>query len=490
MRLPVFLLSAFALFFLTCRSDGQGETPPELTETTVEGDTARRIDRYLSQLEEQGFSGVALVAVDDRILLNKGYGLADDSLALPVTPATVFGAGSITKQFTGAAILKLEMQEKLRTGDPLSDYLPGIPPDKQSITLHHLLTHSAGFPGAIGDDYESIGREAYIERAMATPLQSEPGTAYAYSNVGYSLLAAVVEKVSGQSYETFLREHLFLPAGMDHTGYVLPDWQPEKIATGYRGDRRWGKLNEKNWAKDGPYWHLRGNGGILSTPGDMYRWHRALLDDDILSVEAKAKYYARHIEEGEGAGTYYGYGWAIFPTPRGGDLITHNGGNGIFFADILRYLEEDVFIFFATNRSHRIVNRSAFEIAQMVFQPDYNPEAPSLAGKVLAGLPDDERGVTTQALLAAIRSGQKEDVRRFFNEHVARGLLEMMPMERHLEMFQQLRADFGEAELTRILERDGRLELRMRPPAGGEVTLVIGFSSEEKGKMTGLGVEG
>src|SRR5262249_25703156 len=152
---------------------------------------------------------------------------------------TVFSIGSITKQFTAAAILQLEMQGKLNVQDSISKYLPNVPKDKEAITLHHLLTHSAGLESDFGaTDYEPVTREPYIRRALAAKLRSVPGQRYHYANSGYSLLAAIVEIVSGQDYEAYLQENLFKPAGMTKTGYRLPQCKPEEFAQGYlRGKR-------------------------------------------------------------------------------------------------------------------------------------------------------------------------------------------------------------------------------------------------------------
>ncbi len=310
-----------------------------------------KISEYLEKMEETGFSGSVLVAHKGEVLLSGGYGYSDRAEQRENTAQTVFDIGSITKQFTAAAILKLEMMGKLSVQEKMSKYIDGVPADKQTITLHHLLTHSAGFSGAIGHDYVSIETAKFVQEAFAKPLLFEPGRQYEYSNVGYSLLGIIVEKLSGETYEAFLRKQLWLPAGMKHTGYQEASFGD--IAVGYQGKKRWGKPTEKEWASDGPYWHLKANGGVLSTVEDMYRWHQALLGDEILNAVAKAKYYQPHIEEGEGAGSYYAYGWAIFPTPRNTHLIAHNGGNGIFFADMWRYLEEDITVIFMTNEAKR-----------------------------------------------------------------------------------------------------------------------------------------
>ncbi|MEQ9009628.1 MAG: serine hydrolase domain-containing protein, partial [Ekhidna sp.] len=307
-----------------------------------------KIESYVASLSRNGNAGQLLVSMNGKVW-SKGYGMADRERQEQFTPETISGIGSITKQFTGAAILKLEMMGKLSVYDLVSDHFENVPSDKSEMTLHHLLTHSAGFPGAIGDDYESITSNEFMNLAMKTPLLFEVGSQYEYSNVGYTILAILVEKLSGETYEQFLNKELFEPAEMWNTGYVLPLWTGKKMAVGYRKDKKWGKLNEKNWGEEGPYWHLKGNGGILSTPSDMYRWHQALMGNKILSEEAKKKYYTKHVAEGPEAQSYYGYGWAIFPTPRGTNLITHNGGNGIFLADFLRYPEEEVVIYYTTN---------------------------------------------------------------------------------------------------------------------------------------------
>jgi CubicO group peptidase (beta-lactamase class C family) len=239
------------------------------------------------------------------------------------------------------------------------------------MTVHHLLTHSSGLPAQFGEDYEALDRGPFLARAFQTPLATPPGEKYEYSNVGYSVLAAILELRSGMSYEQYLKQALFDKAGMAETGYRLPDFRPEATAIGYRRGSRWGRPNEQPWAADGPYWNLRGNGGILSTAADMLRWHEALAGTSVLSDESKRRMYTGHIEEGPGAGTYYGYGWALFPTTRGTTLITHNGGNGIFFADFLRYPDERVVVFFATNRAAPPIHSVAHTVARIVFDSTF-----------------------------------------------------------------------------------------------------------------------
>src|SRR5262249_19012536 len=156
---------------------------------------------------------------------------------------------------------------------------------------------------------------------------------FSYSNVGDSLLALIIERVSGQKYGRFLYDNLWHPAGMELLGYSRPVFAKEMIATGYKDDVEWGKRTRTEWAGIAPYWQLKGNGGVLSTTEDMYKWHRALLTDNILSKHAKEKYYHPQLRPGENENSYYAYGWAIRKTPRNTILAWHNGTNRVFYSD-------------------------------------------------------------------------------------------------------------------------------------------------------------
>ncbi|HCS47068.1 MAG TPA: hypothetical protein DIW61_01920 [Candidatus Aminicenantes bacterium] len=330
------------------------------------GDLGQKIDRYLQKAEANGYAGSVLVARGEKIILAKGYGLADRENKVKQTAETVFSIGSITKQFTGAAILKLEMMGKLKVTDPISKYFGDVPADKKEITLHHLLTHTAGLEGALGDDYDAIGREDFVKLALSSKLLFIPGERYEYSNVGFSLLGIIVELVSGKNYEDFLYEALFKPAGMEKTGYVRPGFVKSELAVGYRGGERWGTALDRPWRPEGPGWHLRANGGILSTVGDMYRWYLALKNDTVLSVSAKKKYLAPHVKEYADGNSYYGYGWVTQKTERGANLIWHNGGNGIYNAFMGFEPENDLVIIASSNIAGKISDNYAERIERIV----------------------------------------------------------------------------------------------------------------------------
>jgi CubicO group peptidase (beta-lactamase class C family) len=308
----------------------------------VKGEVGTKLDQYLTRITPFGFSGALLVAKGNDIILNKGYGLAIRSEDIRNTAETIFCVGSITKQFTAAAIMTLEMQGKLNTADPISKYLDGVPEDKLGITLHHLLTHSSGLVQDVGGDYEEALRDETARKILAQPLEFKPGERFAYTNVGYSLLAAIVEKVSGQFYENYLYEHLFKPAGMEWTGYRRPDWNKRVVAHWYVGD----KDNNNSLTRPFPYWNLLGNGGILSTAEDMYKWHRALLSEKILSAEAKKKIFTPYLND-------YGYGWDVLKREYG-LLIQHDGGSDLGNnAEIRRYIDADIVTILFCNQFYK-----------------------------------------------------------------------------------------------------------------------------------------
>ena len=290
------------------------------------------IDSYLTSASDFGFSGVVLVGLDEKIKFERAYGMADQVKKVPNAIDTVFDTGSVTKQFTAAGIMKLEMMGKLKTEDPINKYLDGVPDDKAKVTIHQLLTHTAGFPEYSGGDYERSERDETVKRILSTPLDFEPGTADMYSNAGYSVLAAIIEKVSGTSYEAFLNENLFEPAGMTHTGYILPKFDKSRLPHGYVLGKDQKTVLDHLWSEQGPYWNLMGNGGILSTANDMFKWYKALQGNAIFSDDAKKKMFTPTFND-------YAYGWEIGKTAHG-KTIGHNGGNDVGFTAHIRWFPE------------------------------------------------------------------------------------------------------------------------------------------------------
>jgi CubicO group peptidase (beta-lactamase class C family) len=328
---------------------------------------AAAADEYLSRLAALGFSGAVLVAIDGEVALEQGYGTADPEAGTPWTATTVSSMGSITKPLTATAILELVERGALSLDDSLPRFFAGVPPDKSAITVHHLLTHTAGLAGSLGRDFEPIERDDFVRLALDTPLERAPGERYEYSNVGYSMLGIVIEIVTGRGYEEFVREAVLDPAGMTDTGYRRPAWEPGRVAVGYEGGERWGTVLERPWASDGPGWHLRANGGVHTTVGDLWRWHRALVENRVLDAATRAAMESPQVPEDPEGSSHYGYGWAIFETPRQTKLVGHNGGNGILFAEFLRYVDEDVVVIALSSVAEWSAIPVAARVAAIVF---------------------------------------------------------------------------------------------------------------------------
>jgi CubicO group peptidase (beta-lactamase class C family) len=347
-----------------------------------ENETNTRVKNYLLEIGKAGFFGSVLVELDGEVIVSEGYGLSNIEKQLKNTASSIFDIGSITKQFTAAAILKLEMQSKLSTDDKISKFFTHIPSNKAQITIHDLLRHQSGLISNVGRDFEKISEEEFLDKVLNSTLEFEPGTNFAYSNVGYSLLAKIVEKVSNQTYETYLYENLWKPAEMLMTGYTRPDFDNNLITTGYyQNDSVWGKATDKEWDTDAPYWHLKGNGGILSTTEDLYKWHKCLMTELVLSKAAKQKLYHPKLRPEETEKSYYAYGWDVSKTDRNTTLICHNGSNRILYADFLRFIDEKATFIMLSNKSHPSFNNLNFEMARIVFNPNFNPEIPIIDNK-------------------------------------------------------------------------------------------------------------
>jgi CubicO group peptidase (beta-lactamase class C family) len=343
------LLIATSIFAFLIGTPAPAPFPASVDEGVVSGDMGRKLDEYLTRLEPFGFAGGALAVVGKDVLLRKSYGLADRARHIPLTPDSVYNLGSITKQFTAAAILKLEMEGRLKVTDAASRYLEGVPVDKAGMTLHHLLTHSSGLESDFSPtDYEPVGREEYVRRALRSKLLFQPGKGYEYSNAGYSLLAAIVERVSGKDYEDFLTEKILKPAGMHETGYKRPRWAAERVAHGYRDGEDWGTILQRIQPPGAPFWMLRGNGGLHTTLADMLAWHRALDSNAVLNRQAREKFFTPYVAEGPAAQSFYAYGWAVGKSDRGTRVIQHNGGNGIYVTEFLRFPDEKAMLFVAS----------------------------------------------------------------------------------------------------------------------------------------------
>ncbi len=352
------VLPIFFILFINCKNNQQ---------QTAKSNLKIAIHNYSEKLMEKEFSGTILISKNDSIIHNKGYGFSDRTQNALNEPNTIFDIGSITKQFTGAAIMKLVMDGELLLEDNITKYFNNVPDDKKQINIHHLLTHSSGLIDIVGGDYEAVTLNRFIDTVYKTKLISPIGEKYNYSNVGYSLLAIIIEKITGMSYEEYLNKVVFIPSGIHNTGYIIPDWDKKIIAKGYFDETELKRPNEENWSDDGPYLNLKGNGGILSNTNDLLKWSKAIKNHFILNKEITKNYLHPHILEYENGNSFYGYGWVIEKSKRDTKIIWHNGSNGIFFADMWMFPEDNITIIVLCNKYADYVENIASDLSKILF---------------------------------------------------------------------------------------------------------------------------
>jgi CubicO group peptidase (beta-lactamase class C family) len=294
-------------------------------------DADKSVDEVFRSAAGGKLPGAAVAVVrDGRVLVMKGYGMADVSAGVPNSPATIFRLASVTKSFTAIAVLQLVEAGKLKLDDPLSLFVPDFP-NAAKIRISHLLSHTAGVP-----DFMSY------EEARQRPLEFHPGSHINYSNNGYYLLGRIVEKVAGQPWDEYLRDHIFAPVGMKHSGYDRGEVLPAR-ATGYLAQ------------KDGSYQSVsvqdaRGAyaaGGLYSTVEDLVRWEQALSAGKLLRKDTLDMAYRPGVLR-DGRKTAYGFGF-MTSTYRGLREVGHGGDITGFNTYVARYPDENFTVIVLSN---------------------------------------------------------------------------------------------------------------------------------------------
>jgi CubicO group peptidase (beta-lactamase class C family) len=299
-------------------------TPTVAAQIPLQSNLAADLEEYLIRVEaERGLDAAVLLARGDDIILCQGYGVADEASGTLFAPNTVVGIASLSKQFAAAAFMRLVDMGHVSVDQTVGSLLPHVPDDKAGITVHQLLTHTSGLSSDhMESDFEPLTRDEALDRILNTPLISQPGEQYSYSNSGYTLLAVIIEEVSGEDYHQFLTDQFFLPLRMRNTGtWDDPRFYDRPVATGYMNGESSGPLNQLV----GPYWTVTGNGDIVSTVDDMFTWYRALSAGEVLSPSASESMFTSYTTE-DGSDIQYGYGWEVSERAGLGRIITHNGG--------------------------------------------------------------------------------------------------------------------------------------------------------------------
>jgi CubicO group peptidase (beta-lactamase class C family) len=338
---------------------------------------AEEADELLKQYTKQNsFNGVVLIAQKGKILLEKGYGYKNAAAKTLNDSNTVFQIGSITKQFTSAIILQLQEQHKLFLQDKLSKYIPDYPKG-DSITIENLLTHTSGIYNYTNDEEyvkNNIARQIKLEELIATfknkPFDFSPGTEYRYSNSGYTLLGYIIEKVTGESYFTIVRENIFTPLKMNHSGFDFSNLKSANKATGYI------KLSEKstNPATIVDSSESYAAGSIYTTVGDLYKWDRALYTNSIMHDSSLQKTFTPYKAN-------YGYGWVI-DSSYGKKVVMHSGEIFGFTSFIARIPSDEVCIILLDNKGSPGLAKIAENINSILNQQPYDYPKPRKEIKV------------------------------------------------------------------------------------------------------------
>lgn len=317
-----------------------------LTISLVSGqDLAARLDQLASSYQkDKSFIGSVLVARGGKVILEKGYGLANIELAVPNGPDTEFRLGSITKQFTATAILQLHEQGKLTVNDEACKYISGCPETWKGITIRELLSHTSGIPSYTNDPQFAQPKFMRIpltptEILMLSkdkPLDFPPGQQWKYDNSGYIFLGIIIEKVSGEKYADYLSWHIFGPLDMRESGYDDTAAILKNRAAGYRPGSS-GFQNAQYLDMSLPY----AAGSLYSSVNDLYRWDRALYTDKLLSKASREEMWTP-------VRNNYGYGWNIRQA-HNHKQIGHGGGINGFSTFIARYPDDDAVVIVLSN---------------------------------------------------------------------------------------------------------------------------------------------
>lgn len=305
---------------------------------------------YLDATYAPDRPGAAVVIVKNgEIIFEGGYGLANVEHGIANTPDTIFRIGSVTKQFTAAAIMLLQQRGELSVDDPTSKYLPDYPTHGHRITIYHLLNHTSGIksytgiPGYMDQGVRPDLTTAELVDVFANlPMEFAPGDAWNYNNSGYVLLGAIIEEVSGQSYAEFIADNITVPLGLDHTLYGGLQIVPNRAA-GYDTDSDGNLVNAGFISMTQPH----AAGALLSTTGDLVKWHQALTGGEFIH---DSSYEAMTTPAGLNDGGSYPYGFGLgVGQLRERRMIAHGGGIHGFSCYSLWLPDEDIYIAVLTN---------------------------------------------------------------------------------------------------------------------------------------------
>ena len=346
---------------------------------------SRNIDSLITQYYNAGqFNGVALVVERGTVIYKKAFGYANFEWKIPNTPDTKFRIGSITKSFTAILALQLVERGKIRLDDRITEYLPGFSSGTGGkITVRQLLTHTSGLPdyNNVPDFFRAVqsgllSNAEILKRISEYDLLFEPGTNFNYSNDGYRVLGAIIEKVTGRSYEQVLRENILVPLNMRNSGYISRTALLKRRALGYR--------KRLSGLENAQYYEASPASGIYSTAGDLLLWQQALSSNKLLSQKYKDLMWGI-------AASGNAYGWLVSEKPlaEGGPIkrvVKSEGAVFGYFAWTLRIPQDDHLIVLLTNVRAAVnyLPNISGEITRILYNQPYQKPKRSIAERLLS----------------------------------------------------------------------------------------------------------
>lgn len=329
------------------------------------------IDNYFNELQgKERFSGVILVSIKGEKVVSKGYGMANYEFGICNKSKIKFRIGSITKQFTAVSILQLCEKGLINLDDTLDKYIPDYP-DGNKVTIHHLLTHTSGIFNytRVKDFFKNMRNKHSVENLISEfkqlPYDFEPGTKFSYSNSGYILLGYIIEMVSKESYEEYLKQNIFKKLSMNDSGYDDYKKIIKDRANGYVlvGEEK-SLVNCDFIDMSVPY----AAGALYSTVEDLYIWNNKLIKGEILSEYSLNQMLSKHIKTEE---CYYGYGVFLDDIELGGKVrkkMWHNGGIPGFLSCNKVFPDEDIQIIMITNIASEHFAPKVSKVESIVFE--------------------------------------------------------------------------------------------------------------------------
>lgn len=332
----------------------------------VGSDKVATLDKLCQATADTGlFSGAILVADQGKVIYKKAFGMANREWNIPNTTDTKFRLASVSKQFASMVMMQLVQEGKVKLDDKISDHLPYYRKDTgNKVTIHHLMSHQSGIKDFTASfNYRNstsrlpFKKEDFIIEHCSGDLSNEPGTIYSYSNAGYCIMGAIIEKVTRRTFEQNIHERIFEPLGMKNSGYDRNRYVMEKRASGYT----YGPFGYENAAYMDMDSSPGASGSLYSTVEDMFIWDRALHTDKLLDKKHRDLMFTpnRDVPEVKAAGgrphSNYGYGWQIFTrthpvTKRKTKIVNHGGAINGFRAMENRLVDDDAFVIVLCNQ--------------------------------------------------------------------------------------------------------------------------------------------